>query len=136
MFTLRKVVTVTNRNVVRFVDGVKILASNDLLSCSESFSQNILYKKSLIVQSLKKIILLTSIVDQLNLANCLYFFLHFFYWKDSKLIAALFFQELHQIVWSAINAFWIGLRSLSDFRLTSMLKTTEHSMLFSVHLEV
>ena len=40
---LRKVVTVANRNVGRFVDGVKILASIDLLSCSESFSQNILY---------------------------------------------------------------------------------------------
>ena len=42
-FSLRKVVTGTNRNVRRFVDGVKILASIDLLLYSESFSQNILY---------------------------------------------------------------------------------------------
>ena len=38
-----KVVITTNRNVGRFVDGVKILASIGLLLCSESFSHNILY---------------------------------------------------------------------------------------------
>ena len=35
--TPKKVVAVTNRNVGRFVDGAKILASIDLLWCSESF---------------------------------------------------------------------------------------------------
>ena len=61
----RKVVTVTNRNVGRFVDVVKILASIDFLWCSEK----VFLKTSCTqrVRSLKKIILQTSIVDQLNL---------------------------------------------------------------------
>ena len=62
--TLRKVVTVTNRNVGRFVDGVKNLASIDLLWCSESFLKTSCTQR---VRSLKKIILQMSIVEQLNL---------------------------------------------------------------------